>query len=606
MMMNQQNILQTNLKPRFIMSRLNKQYIRGRRAAFATSSFLAALGVAIIAPTGAFGQGSAVTYQGAFPAEPEASITARAAEASGRLYDVNAVVVTGDRIPVYSLENWDDYENNSLYAPMSEADIESFRQRLLKDLQDQGYLFATVSVYRPSLRLGFLKVRVRVGNKGDVTVTGNKWHTAEQVLESVEWETGGDFNYRSLYEDLFTLNMKPRMNVQTQLKPRVDADGRRVVDVEFEVKDRFPLHLAWNIANTGVEETGDWRSRMTVQLSNLVKLNETFTLDWLTDPGDIGEVSAVSSSFYAPLGDKWGFTVFGGFSESELEDILPALDITGKGSYLGFQFSRKLRDTDTYSLDLSLGWMFQESQNINRLSDGVVVADRRVKLSMPRITVGFARKDYDRFGGRNFINNTLMFNFSGRLWATPDPAASAQNPDAKSNLVVDRFSFARFQKLFGSDNRIGQWSLFFKFDSQFSNEALPSALYKGVGGHDTVRGYNEREILGDYGFNTTLELRTPLFSNFLSKHDEEYLRNKPDDPMMSRAQFVAFYDAGWVAFHEPLAGAKDDSTIQSVGLGMRLGLTKYAQARLDYGIPLESAADGDTDGRAHFSLQLQY
>ncbi len=217
------------------------------------------VGLSIILMGGALalrGQ-SDVTYQGAYnsgPVEPVAS--ARAAAAEGKLFDINAVVVTGDRILVYSLESWDGYENDALYEPMSEADIESYRQRLLKDLQDAGYLFATVSVYRPSLKLGFLKMRVHVGEKGEVTVTGNQWYTAEQILESVEWETGGDFNYRSLYADLFTLNTRPKMQVQTELKPRVDADGRRVVDVEFDVKERFPMHVAWTIGNSGTRGTG--------------------------------------------------------------------------------------------------------------------------------------------------------------------------------------------------------------------------------------------------------------------------------------------------------------------------------------------------------------
>ncbi len=121
-----------------------------------------------------------ITYQGPFPAMAgEAPATARAAVASGKRFDINAVVVTGDRIPVYSLENWESYENNALYEPMSEADIEAYRQHLLKDLQDQGYLFATVNVYRPSLNLGFLKLRVHVGQKGEVTVIGNRWTSAE-------------------------------------------------------------------------------------------------------------------------------------------------------------------------------------------------------------------------------------------------------------------------------------------------------------------------------------------------------------------------------------------------------------------------------------------
>jgi cobyric acid synthase len=37
---------------------------------------------------------------------------------------------------------------------------------------------------------------VHVGKKGEVTVVGNRWYTAKQVLESAAWETGEKFNYR--------------------------------------------------------------------------------------------------------------------------------------------------------------------------------------------------------------------------------------------------------------------------------------------------------------------------------------------------------------------------------------------------------------------------
>jgi hemolysin activation/secretion protein len=157
-------------------------------------------------------------------------------------------VITGDRVPVYSLNDYDKWENEALYAPLTIPDVEAYRLKLLKALQDDGYLFATVSVYKNSLKLGFLKLRVSVGDKGEVTVTGNRWHTSEQVTKNVEWEKGGQFNYKKLHEDLFDLNVKPGMRVDTELKPRTDAEGKRIVDVNLAVKDRFPIRAAWTIS----------------------------------------------------------------------------------------------------------------------------------------------------------------------------------------------------------------------------------------------------------------------------------------------------------------------------------------------------------------------
>ena len=540
----------------------------------------------------------------------EAPVTARAVIASGKRFDINAVVVTGDRIPVYSLDNWESYENNALYEPMSEADIEAYRQHLLKDLQDQGYLFATVNVYRPSLNLGFLKLRVHVGlgQKGEVTVIGNRWTSAEQVLESVEWETGGAFNYRSLYEDLFALNLQPRVDVETNLRPRIDADGKRVVDIEFEVKDRFPLHLAWNMSNAGTLETSNWRSRLQAQLVNLLKSDEIFSVEWYSDPFNLSDVVAISGSYHMPIGEKWSVLGSAGFSRSELSEVIPNFDITGKGNYYGLQFNRKLKVTEAYTLDLSFGWIFQESQNINRLSDGVVVADRTVKLSMPRISVGYAAKQYDKFGGRNIFNNTLMFSIGEQFGSTGDAAATQESPLAEGTIFVNRLSLARFQKLFTPDSKFGQWTLFARFEGQATNDSVPSALQKAAGGHDTVRGYRERAVVGDYGFSASLELRTPLFENFMPRlrRDPEYLKEHPNDWAMHRTQFVIFYDQGWVAYHNPLFGQDDDTTIASFGLGMRMGLTKYSQIRFDYGFQLQDIAETNEAGRAHLSVQLQY
>lgn len=548
---------------------------------------------------------SDVTFSGPYPGElVESPAKARADQARGRVYDVNAIVITGDRVPVYSLPNWDAYENDALYEPMSEADIEAFRQRVLKDLQDEGYLFATVSVYRPSLKLGFLKVRIHVGEKGEVTVAGNRWFTAEQILDSVEWETGNHFNYRNLYNELFSLNVRPGMNVETELKPRVDADGKRVVDVEFIVEDRFPLHLAWNIANTGSKDTSDWRSRLTGQYVNLLKRQDVLTAEWVTDPENISDVSAFSGSYNLPINDKWAATVYAGFSESDLEDVLPELDILGKGWYAGFNVNRKLHDTKKYSIDLSFGWLFQNSEQTL-----VGFEERNVQMSMPRINLGYSAKEYDWANGRNFFSATLTANFEGQFGASGRQDSQAGNLEFDGDAVLLKFQAARFQKLFANNDRLSKWSMFFRVDGQVTNDSVPSSLYKSIGGADSVRGYPEREAVGDYGFNATVELRTPLFENFFPGmvRDEEYLRENPEDWKMHRLQAIAFYDVGWVAYQDRLDGSStDDTSLHSVGVGLRLGFTKFSQMRFDWGYPLEDSPNSTELGNTHFSLQLQY
>ena len=147
-----------------------------------------------------------------------------------------------------------------------------------------------------------------------------------------------------------------------------------------------------------------------------------------------------------------------------------------------------------------------------------------------------------------------------------------------------------------------------KLDGQLTDDNVVASMQKGIGGSDTVRGYEEREVLGDYGFNASVELRTPLMDNFIPglKRDPDFLRENPDYWSNHRMQFIFFGDYGWVAANNPLPGESDTEALSSLGAGVRLGLTKYSQLRLDYGFPMSHSNESDTSGRGHMSLQVQF
>ena len=549
-----------------------------------------------------------VIYDGPYPAEgPPAAATARSADGpGGAQYDIGLVQVTGDREPVQQLENWEQYVNDAMYSPMSEQDIEAFRQTVLKDLQDDGYVFATVSVYKPSLKLGFLKLRVHVGDTGDITISGAKYHTADNLLKSSAWITGEKFNYRKLYGDLFNLNVRPDLQIDTRLKPKVDAFGRRVIDIELAVEDSYPMHLALNIANSGTEETGDWRARGTVQHLNLTDRNDTLTIEYMTDPGGFDNVSSLSLSYYTPVGADKGLTFFTGWSESDFDDIFPLLDIYGEGYYFGLQLSKVLKSTKNYSLDLTGGWIYRYTENTSDVAG--VTSDRRdIKLSMPSVALGYSAKNFDRYGGRNFGSFTLTGNFAGKFGSDSTAEFINQNKDATGEFWIGTLRMARLQKLFRGAQDPGKWTMFMEFEGQAADDSLVSAVQYRIGGAESVRGYEEAEVLGDSGIRGTLEVRTPLIDNFIPglKHAEDFLAENPDHWSVHRLQFDAFADFGRVETSAQQPGEHSSQTMMSIGAGLRLGFTKYSQIRLDYGYPLEGTEEtNEGEGQFHFKLEI--
>ena len=121
-------------------------------------------------------------------------------------------------------------------------------------------------------------------------------------------------------------------------------------------------------------------------------------------------------------------------------------------------------------------------------------------------------------------------------------------------------------------------------------------------------------MAGDSFFSATVELRTPLLENCLPglKQTDEELAEDPNSWKLHRIQGVIFADYGFISSqnyqNDGSSGRNDGQSLLSVGVGVRLGITKYAQAAADYGLALIKHASEDTpqNGRFHLSLQMQF
>jgi hemolysin activation/secretion protein len=130
----------------------------------------------------------------------------------------------------------------------------------------------------------------------------------------------------------------------------------------------------------------------------------------------------------------------------------------------------------------------------------------------------------------------------------------------------------------------------------------------GIGGASTVRGYKERVNLGDNAFVGTAELRTPLLLGMISSPflSEEQKAKRELDPV-DYLQFITFFDYGYVEYADPQPGELANDSIYSVGVGVRMSLTKHSQLSFDYGFPLVTTQDDDSkSGRFHLTVKIQF
>ena len=535
---------------------------------------------------------------------PEAK-TASIIEDSAVLPQFDIAMVSGDRDIVEKLPVWQAWKDYVEFNKITPKDINEFHGKLIKALQEKGYVFAQVEFPTKIWSTGIFLAKVDCGQLGDITVKNQKHFSAKQIVRALE-NQDGRFNYAKIHSDLFDLNTRPDLKLQTSLKP-VNQGGRRVINAEIEVEDKIPIHGAIELSNSAAKDArNDWRVRSTLQHLNITKHNDSLTLDWLTT-GRIGEdMNAISASYFLPINDELSLNVYGGWNQSFTNDVLPEISARGRGAYGGVQLSYIFYETLRDRFQLSLGWFYQRLNNYQDIN-GMRYDNGDITLSMPTITLGYTQKVFDNYHGRNFASITLQQNRAGTFGASSKSdfiAASAVDGD----FTLAKIQLARFQRLFEGKDAPGKWTLFVKADAQIASDRMPSATRDYVGGRNSVRGYEESELNGDHSFVGTVELRTPLIENFIPglKKDPQYLKDNPEHWSQHRLQFILFTDFGYVAYDEK-DKPDDDNSLWSVGAGIRLGLTKYSQMALDYGYPIIDASDDTPNaGRLHLSVQLQF
>ncbi len=535
---------------------------------------------------------------------PEAK-TASIIEDSAVLPQFDIAMVSGDRDIVEKLPVWQAWKDYVEFNKITPKDINEFHGKLIKALQEKGYVFAQVEFPTKIWSTGIFLAKVDCGQLGDITVKNQKHFSAKQIVRALE-NQDGRFNYAKIHSDLFDLNTRPDLKLHTSFKP-LNQGGRRVINAEIEVEDKIPIHGAIELSNSAAKDArNDWRVRSTLQHLNITKHNDSLTLDWLTT-GRIGEdMNAISASYFLPINDELSINVYGGWNQSFTNDVLPEISARGRGAYGGVQLSYIFYETLRDRFQLSLGWFYQRLNNYQDIN-GMRYDNGDITLSMPTITLGYTQKVFDNYHGRNFASITLQQNRAGTFGASSKSdfiAASAVDGD----FTLAKIQLARFQRLFEGKDAPGKWTLFVKADAQIASDRMPSATRDYVGGRNSVRGYEESELNGDHSFVGTVELRTPLIENFIPglKKDPQYLKDNPEHWSQHRLQFILFTDFGYVAYDEK-DKPDDDNSLWSVGAGIRLGLTKYSQMALDYGYPIIDASDDTPNaGRLHLSVQLQF
>ena len=487
-----------------------------------------------------------------------------------------------------------------------------------KKLADAGFFLATVAPASTDYGKGVCVLAVDAGRVGHVQLyqRGSKysmpydarWYSEKEVLEHMTAVKEGElFYYPDLYRTVYNVNAHPDLGMDVNLKLRsetVDGLVQRHADVQAGVEDHIPLHATVQIANDGTDVTKEWHAGLTLQDLNLTKHDDVLTIN-APFSLDLSTIKSIGGNYYLPY--QWhkggSLSVFGGYSKLQAKDVVTALDLNGNGWFAGAQASYNIISNERHLLSAALG--YQHNVIKDELVVGGVPTPRQFAISPLTLSVVYNSVKQDRWGGLNSAASSLSMNRSGFLGSSDTAEFELQRENAPADYYVERLQLARLQPLQNTSSDPGrQWSVFGKMDVQYASDPLVPAEQKGAGGFATVRGYKEREVLGDDGATASLELRTPMHKSSLLPR--WFSKTPENHPEFEALQFLTFFDAGYVKVKDQISGQAGDYTLASVGVGMRVALGNSVAARADWGFPLKQTAESSGSGRGNFSVQVQF
>ncbi len=457
------------------------------------------------------------------------------------------------------------------------ADVQAARADLEKAYRDAGYSTVYVDIPEQSVDGGIIRLAVTEGRLNQVAVHGTRYFMNRRILAAVpSLEPGAVPHFPDLQKQLNALNQSsPDLSVAPVLKP---GPTPGTVDVDLKVKDDLPLHANLEVNDRYTPDTAHTRLNLNLSYDNLFQRNQTLSLQYQTAPKDQSEARVIAGTYLVPLPSVGATLAFFAVDTDSDVATVGTLGVLGKGHVYGARYivplapSGKFFPTLTFGVDLK---NFDESVLVAS-GPGLETPIKYLNWSAAygatfvrgRATTSFTLAT--DFGIRGLENNQAQFE-SKRYGATPDYVYWHADASHVRPLA------------FGTE-------LALRVSGQYTTEPLIDNEQFAIGGVESVRGYLEAEDLGDIGFESSVELRSPHLPTLFGIHPRE-------------AYLYGFYDAGVVSLNDPLPTQTARYDLQGWGLGFRISGYAGFDAGFDWVHPLISAI---YESRIHFHFRYGF
>jgi len=471
-------------------------------------------------------------------------------------------------------------------------------ENMIRDLQDETILYCRahgkllIDVILPEQNIdnGALQMWLLEGKVGNVTVKneGHKWFQDQFIKSNVRLRSAEPLDSVALNKDLDWLNNNPFRQVEVNFKP---GEKLELSDVELDVTDRIPFRPYVGYEDSGTQFAGPDRFVAGFNWGNALWLDHQLNYQYTTDV-DFNLVKAHSMSYVAPLPWRHTLMLFGAYVDAKANFGAGFAGTTGEGTswQISGRYSVPLPDIVKYRHQIAAGFDFKRSDN-TLLAGGIpLISSNGIATDVAQFVLSYSGSLPDRHG---------KTSVSMELYYSPGDLTSGNNntdfgllrQESKADYFYGRINADRITQL------PWNFSWILSASGLYSTERLPPSEELALGGYNTIRGYDERVLLGDVGWIINNEVRTPPIPLV-------GLLNIPK--ITDQVQFLGFFDYGHLHVKNPQSGEADNSTLYSTGVGLRYSLRHNLSVRFDYGFPLTEKGLNEHSSRMHLGALLSF
>ncbi len=438
--------------------------------------------------------------------------------------------------------------------------IDDARRALEQRYRDSGYPSVLVDIPQQTVgEDGIVRLRVTEATIDRVRVSGARYRSGRRIRSQFQSLEEGDVLYvPGLNEDL---QSAARTNAGVSIDP-VLRPGRRpgTTEIELRVRDEFPGEASLGLDNNYSRDTTELRATASLGYNDFWGRGDSLSLQFQTAPEDTEEVQVLAATYLLrPKNSEWIFAGYGVNSDSDVATV-GDISVIGKGRIFGFRGIRTLFAGAGGFASLSVGADYKDFDDTITLDPetGLDTAISYCALSAG-INAGYV-------GARQSLSGGVTANIGLRNLCNSRNEFEDKRFKGKPNYFFLRGQIDYEREL------IGDFLLSVRTGFQLTPDPLITNEQFALGGHNSVRGYLQSELLSDIGLTSSLQIVTPDVFGFTGG--------------ASGRGFV-FVDWGGGRIRDVLPDQEAEFELYSAGIGMNIDLWERLRGSFSWSVPLE-------------------